>query len=386
MRSLKGGQPFLMMESTPGSANWHMASPQKERGLAKLSAMQAVAHGSRSVQYFQWRKSRGNYEKYHGAVVDHCGYENTRTFREVSEIGALLDSLGNLAEARVPAEVALLHDWEALYAITEDNGIFNELLHYKPAGYKRVFMPYYRALLECRAALDFVPPDGTWWEGKKLIVAPMWYLVREEDARRAEKFVDGGGTLVTTYWSGAVGPNGLCHLGGMPGPLRRLLGIWVEETSSMEDHRPLGARFGGGAEFEVRQFADSIHLEGAEALALFTSGIFAGQPAATSNRFGKGRAIHLGGRFPLGRLRPWFHGLLEELGVSRTVPFELPPGVYATRRMQEGSPVVFLMNFGESDVVFDSGGREFESLPDGRRVCGEIGMPGFGIRILRALD
>ena len=37
MRSLKGGLPFLMMESTPGSANWHMSSPQKERGLAMLA-------------------------------------------------------------------------------------------------------------------------------------------------------------------------------------------------------------------------------------------------------------------------------------------------------------------------------------------------------------
>ena len=36
-----------------------------------LASMQAVAHGSDSVQYFQWRKGRGGSEKFHGAVVDH---------------------------------------------------------------------------------------------------------------------------------------------------------------------------------------------------------------------------------------------------------------------------------------------------------------------------
>ncbi len=37
------------------------------------SSMQAVAHGANSVQYFQFRKSRGSTEKFHGAVVDHYG-------------------------------------------------------------------------------------------------------------------------------------------------------------------------------------------------------------------------------------------------------------------------------------------------------------------------
>lgn len=382
MRSLKGGEPFLMMESTPGSANWHMASPQKERGLALLSAMQAVAHGARSVQYFQWRKSRGNYEKYHGAVVNHAGHENTRTFREVAEIGSLLESLKGLAESRIEAQVAILHDWEAMYALTEDNGILNDLFHNKPAGYKRAFMPYYRALVENRVSVDFVPPDGTWWEGKKLIVAPMWYLVREEQARRAEEFVQAGGILVTTYWSGVVGANGLCHLGGVPGPLRHLMGIWVEETSSMHSHRSVGVRLRDGVEFEAGQFADSIHLEGAETLSTFTNGIFEGQPAATSNRFGKGRAIHLGTKFPLHHLRSFFSSLLDEQMIPRTFPADLPPGVYATRRKSGNGDVVFLMNFGDAETIINTTGLGWVSHPDGALIHTAIRLPKFGLKMV----
>ncbi len=68
----------------PGMAQWFWYPSQKEKGLPLLSGLQAVALGSQSVMYFQWRKGRGNFEKFHGAVVDHAGHENTQTFREVA--------------------------------------------------------------------------------------------------------------------------------------------------------------------------------------------------------------------------------------------------------------------------------------------------------------
>lgn len=61
MRSLKKA-PFLMMESTPSIVNWKAVNTQKRPGLHELSSLQAVACGSNSVQYFQWRKSRGSSE------------------------------------------------------------------------------------------------------------------------------------------------------------------------------------------------------------------------------------------------------------------------------------------------------------------------------------
>lgn len=42
------------------------------------------------TRYFQWRKSRGGLEKFHGAVVDHEGSEHTREFKEVAEVGRAL--------------------------------------------------------------------------------------------------------------------------------------------------------------------------------------------------------------------------------------------------------------------------------------------------------
>ena len=58
MRSLKQ-RPFALMESTPSQVNWQPVCKLKKPGMHLLSSLQAVAHGADTVQYFQWRKSRG---------------------------------------------------------------------------------------------------------------------------------------------------------------------------------------------------------------------------------------------------------------------------------------------------------------------------------------
>ena len=93
MRSLKGGKPFVLMESTPSATNWQLTSKLKKPGMHILSSLQAVAHGADSVQYFQWRKSRGSVEKFHGAIIDHVGHLDTRVGREVTALGEMLSQL-----------------------------------------------------------------------------------------------------------------------------------------------------------------------------------------------------------------------------------------------------------------------------------------------------
>ena len=88
-------KPFLMMESTPSLVNWDEENNVKRPGMNYLSSMQAIALGSNSVLYFQWRKSRGSSEKFHGAVVDHDASEKNRVFQEVAWIGKDLEKLSS---------------------------------------------------------------------------------------------------------------------------------------------------------------------------------------------------------------------------------------------------------------------------------------------------
>ena len=122
------------MESAPGS----VASAITFRKLKSdkhqiLEAVKSVAHGAESVMYFQWRKGRGATEKFHGAVVDHYGKEDTRIFRTVSEIGKILKKLDCVIGCGVKSDVAIVQDtptWWALGKVRpslNDNGYFDNL-------------------------------------------------------------------------------------------------------------------------------------------------------------------------------------------------------------------------------------------------------------------
>ena len=64
MRSIKN-QPFLLMESCPSATNWKPINKLKKPGMMLAASLQAVAHGSDSVLYFQLHQSQGASEKFH---------------------------------------------------------------------------------------------------------------------------------------------------------------------------------------------------------------------------------------------------------------------------------------------------------------------------------
>jgi beta-galactosidase len=99
-RCLKGGRPFMLMESSPSATNWQPVAKLRRPGGHLLYSLQAVAHGSDTVQYFQYRKSRGSSEKLHGAVIDQSAMKTRAFFREVAETGELLARLDELVGTR----------------------------------------------------------------------------------------------------------------------------------------------------------------------------------------------------------------------------------------------------------------------------------------------
>ncbi|WP_168121739.1 beta-galactosidase [Paenibacillus sp. HB172176] len=338
-------KPFVLMESTPSMTNWQGVSKLKQPGMHKLSSLQAVAHGSDSIQYFQWRKSRGSSEKFHGAVVDHAGHEHTRVFRDVASLGGTLAELTELVGTTRPAETAILFDWDNRWAIKDAQGPRNSGLHYEETVHA-----HYKAFWEQGVPADIIgSEDG--FEGYKLIVAPMLYLCSEETGRKLQQFVEDGGTLVTTYWSGVVNETDLCHLGGFPGPLRKTLGIWAEEIEALHDHEANsitmleGNALGLQGSFKAVELCELIHSEGAEALAVYGESFFAGRPALTVNKLGAGRAYHMAARHQDDFLNAFYVGIVRDCGIKRAVDAVLPAGVTAQVRTDGLKDYIFLMNF-----------------------------------------
>ena len=110
------------------------------------------------------------------------------------------------------------------------------------------------------------------------------YMVKDGVAESLEAYVQAGGTLITTYMSGIVGQSDNVHLGGYPGPLRKMAGVWVEEIDALAPEQRNKIRFADGTEEECRLVCDLMHLEGAEEIAQYESDFYAGMTAVAKNR------------------------------------------------------------------------------------------------------
>lgn len=124
--SFKKDKPFMMMESSPSATNWHPVSKLRRPGMHLLSSMQAVAHGSDTVQYFQWRKSRGQSEQFHGAVVGHDNSDDTRVFKDVAKVGEELKNIAEVSGTLTQNEVAMLFDYDNFWSLRNTWGYRNK--------------------------------------------------------------------------------------------------------------------------------------------------------------------------------------------------------------------------------------------------------------------
>jgi beta-galactosidase len=384
MRSLKGGKPFLLMESVPSATSWPPASKLKRPGMHMASSLQAVAHGADTVQYFQWRKGRGGPEKFHGAVVDHAGHEHTRVFSDVAKLGEALSKLDGVVGTTVPSEAAILFDWENRWALEDAQGPLNDGRKH----YERTCKDHYYPFWSMGIAVDVINEDSD-FSPYRLIVAPMLYMVRSGVAERLEAFVERGGTLVGTYWSGIADENDLCFLGGFPGPLRRLFGVWAEEIDAlypaernaitMEPANLLGLR----GSYEARDLCELVHLEGAQVLAHYERDFYAGMPALAVNRFGKGAAYYMASRCNDSFLDSFYDLLTRALGISRALPERPPEGVSARVRRDERNLFLFLINFKPTDQRVSLGVGKWTDVLSGADSSPVIPLGPYGVAVLR---
>jgi beta-galactosidase len=380
---MKNGDPFLLMESTPSMQNWAPVCKQKRPGMHQLSSLLAVAHGSDGVLYFQYRKSRGSAEKFHGAVVDHVGHEHNRVFREVADLGEKLERLGVVAGSRSPAEVAILFDWENRWAIEGAAGPCNA-----HKDYVQTCVAHYRPFWKRGITVDVI--DSTCdFSGYKLLIAPMLYMIRPGVAERMTAFVEAGGTFVTTYLSGVADENDLCFLTGFPGPLRPLLGIWSEEMDALYDEDvqtviPLDDNdLGLDHVYDASHICEIIHAESARVLADYGADYYAGEPAVTVNDFGQGQAYYVASRNDDRFIDDLAAGLIRRIGIQPNLEGDLPEGVTVQRRTNGKEDFLFVLNFVNEERTVSLGSTTFHNLLTDKTVTDELTLHAYGSTVLR---
>jgi beta-galactosidase len=375
-RGLKDGRPFMLMEQTPSSQNWQQVNALKRPGVLRLWSYLAVAHGADTVMYFQWRRGRGGSEKFHGAVVEHSSRSDTRVFREVSALGAELERLGDLSiGATTPARVAVLFDWNNWWAIESAVGPIN------PKDYVGFVRKHYNALWRNNVSVDIVFSDSD-LSRYDVLIAPMLYMVKPGLAERIEALAARGGVFVATVFSGVADETDLAFE-GYPGPLKNVLGVWVEEIDALyPEQRNQIVMADGTGSYSCANLCEIIHCADAQALATYGEDFYAGAPAVTENRFGQGRAYYIATDAEERFLDTFYAGLLQAQGIAALL--QAPAGVEVTLRETEQRRLLFVLNHNAdpASVALPSG--QFWDHLGQRAQAGTLELPGYGVSILEA--
>jgi beta-galactosidase len=326
--------------------------------------------------YFQWRRGRGGSEKFHGAVVEHSSRSDTRVFREVSALGAELERLGDLSiGATTPARVAVLFDWNNWWAIESAVGPIN------PKDYVGFVRKHYNALWRNNVSVDIVFSDSD-LSRYDVLIAPMLYMVKPGLAERIEALAARGGVFVATVFSGVADETDLAFE-GYPGPLKNVLGVWVEEIDALyPEQRNQIVMADGTGSYSCANLCEIIHCADAQALATYGEDFYAGAPAVTENRFGQGRAYYIATDAEERFLDTFYAGLLQAQGIAALL--QAPAGVEVTLRETEQRRLLFVLNHNAdpASVALPSG--QFWDHLGQRAQAGTLELPGYGVSILEA--
>ncbi len=380
MRGLRDGQPFLLMEQTPSSQNWQEYNALKRPGVLRLWSYLAMAHGADSVMYFQWRRSRGSFEKMHGAVVEHSGRSDTRVFREVQQLGAELASLQDRTLGGVtPAQVGLLFDWQNWWAIDASSGPLRD------KRYLPTIRQHYAAFWQRNIPVDVVFSDSD-FSRYRVLVAPMLYMLKPGVAERITDFVKQGGTFVTTYFSCMVDECDLAFENGYPGPLREVLGIWNEEIDALTpEQQNRIVMLDSGASYTCGRLCALLRCEGATPLATYGDDFYAGTPVLTRHSSGAGQAYNLASEPEPRFLDDFYARLLAEQHIQPVL--ETPSGVEATVRQTTRGPLLFVLNHQDAPAqVALPPSRRYRDLLHNTEITAALSLAAYDVAILAEIS
>jgi len=384
-RCFKPDRPWMLMESCPDAPQWRHPVQLKRPKLHQAEMLQALGHGAEGTCYFQWRKGRAGGEKLHGAVVDHAGHEHTRVFQSVAELGAHYENLAEIIGSKAQAEVALLYDWDVRWAFEAAEGVRSQHGEYLSAA-----VDHYTPFARHGVTVDVLAVERD-FSRYKLVIAPQLWLLAPGVVERIRRYVEAGGTFLTTYYSGYCDSTNRCFLGGFPGDgLMSVLGIWNEETDWLPAgskrravSRPEASDLKLQSEYATRELCALVKLQGASALLDYADDFYAGSPALTRHSYGAGTAYYQAAQLASPFLHDFYGALIEQLDLPRSLGRELPAGVAVQRRASASHEYLFLQNFSQQDQTLSLPASGYFDLLQQREVRGALQLGAWDSTVLR---
>ena len=374
-RSVKGGEPFMIMEEQSGKAGQRTFAPQPETGQVRLWTYQAVAHGAMGVNYFRWDTAAFGAEEYWHGVLNH-DRSKSPAYEEIRQTVKELKALGQeVLYSQYAVQTALVFDYDCSWAVKIQPG------HYA-LDYMTQVTSWYGAISSSHTGIDVIAPEAD-LSPYKIVFAPLAYVMSEKQAAKIKSFVQGGGMFVTNFRLGVKTETSQIVRTPLPGLLRDVMGVTVADYVPIYSAKN-AVKFAptlAGPDGECGLWTDILQPTGAEVLASYTKGSHAGEAAITMNTVGSGKAVYIGADLDGASLARVLRTLSGLAGIKP--PLDVPAGIELTVRRAGDKQWIFVLNH-TSVSQSVSIPKTFTDLLTGKTRTGKIDVSGYGVQVLQS--
>lgn len=338
IRGLKG-ENFLITEAIMGAQGHDITGCLPRPGQAKLWSWQAMAHGCDGLLYFRYRGAAKGAEQFCYGLLDPDNVPRRRFF-EAQSFFSEVRQFESALSAPLKAEAVILYDYDSLASFRIQR---QSLLLDTEREMKRLHGILYRR----GVGVDVIPASRD-FSAYKLVIVPNMAVTDPEFAARLKDYVAAGGTALVTFRTAVKDRNNNLVFGkSLPVDLNDLLGLYVEETESVQelDSIPIAGEYGTG---RAGVFRDMIVQEGAQVLWRYDDEFYRQYAAITRCNYGRGAAYYLGTVPDPSVLDTLFDEVMSRALIER---LDLPKGVECVVRGEGSERVRILMNHNSYPVA-----------------------------------
>jgi beta-galactosidase len=312
--------PMWFVEFTAGGGGYYGT-----KGRSRMWAYFGLLLGSQSVMAWTFNSHLGGEEQALFGLLDH---DDTPSWKldEFATIAREFKTLETIGFPRKPKpEVAFSYSFESRMASSPKNpSDSSSLKHYYTIPYMIHKHNAYSPLFKSNLDLAVVNISHEDLSPYKLLVVSGEYLLDKAAINAMRQYVQNGGTLVMTAFSGKVNEHSQWFDTPLPGGLTDVFGMRTREFYRTE--QPLIGKKGKELIKTSSTFYEVLETKSAKVIANFEN-VEGKLPLITENQFGKGKAYYVATPADPVVMSALYNDLLSQLAIARGP--STPEGVFA---------------------------------------------------------
>lgn len=320
---------YGVMELQPGQVNWGAVNSQPLPGAVRLWLWHVFAGGGKLACTYRYRAPLYGYEQYHYGIVGYDGITPTpggleyqQFMKEVKLLRQEAVPLAKLPESYGRRKTAILFNVENIWGMERNK----QTTQWNSMGH---IGKYYKSLKSFGAPVDFIR-DTFDFKAYPVLIAPAYQQLDRKLVDKWKDYVINGGNLILSCRTGHKDREMHLWEARFAEPIYDLIGAGIEFYDLPAPYAPDtvvmdGARYAWNSWGEILQ-----PQGGTETWATYSGDFYAGKPAVTFRRLGKGTVTYVGADSKDGRLE---REVLNKVFRMLKIPVEqYPDGVMVEYR------------------------------------------------------